>query len=321
MLGKVIIILVVLFAAAASFAQADHYNEIPITQGRMADAIRCRPESGGYDRPPTFTEFYKKECEAAVAVLNVNYETSRLLYWSASSDCHMRVVVKLFRSDVEKRVRLVLNNIYGGCRASGRRAGWVVIDKPPAGYTVSIDEVGIDRIHGINDDGTGFVFPSPLSVVTSENVEFRSVDFADCLPLTGQSRWILSSQEHLDAAFENRPNAAECREKLKNLNIDLSQQTFAGASFATGYCDRPNGLELSMTKETSTNPRENRYVLKAVYDDPTKPCASWTTFPVWFVIPKMTPGQHFDVDARPRSKTNEPREDQRNKPVGWIETE
>lgn len=291
-----------LFAAVPSFAQPEHYNEIPISQGWMADAIRCRPESGGYDRPPTFIEFYKKECEAAVANLNVNYETSRLLYWSAGSDCHMRVVVKLFRSDVEKRIRLVLNNIYGGCRAGGWRAGWIVIDKPPAGYTVSINEVQIDRIHGINNDGTEFLFPPPPPVVMIEDVELRTVDFADCLPLNGQSRWVVSSQEHLDAALENKPNAAECRAKLRNLNIDLSQQTLAGASFATGHCGAPKGLELSMTKETSTNPRENRYVLKAVYDDPTKPCASWNTFPAWFVIPKMTPGGHFDVDARPDQK-------------------
>ena len=206
-------------------------------------------------RAPTFVEFYRKECETAVANLNVNYETSRLLYWSAASDCHMRVAVKLFRSDVEKRVRLVLNNIYGGCRAGGWRAGWVVIDKPPAGYTVSIDEVKIDRIHGINDGGTGFVFPLPPSIVTIENVELRSVDLADCLPLTGQSRWILSSQEHLDAAFENKPNDSECRERLKNLKIDLSQQTLAGASFATAIATR-HRLERSLTKRPAQTARK-----------------------------------------------------------------
>ena len=70
-----------------------------------------------------------------------------LVYYRVSSDCHMRIAVKVFRSVADRKYKVIINNIYGGCRAGGMCAGWLVFEKMPPGYNVDMNVVRVDRLH------------------------------------------------------------------------------------------------------------------------------------------------------------------------------
>lgn len=173
--------------------QPPDYREVAIRASAILDPLWCKPAGGGYDQPLEFRTTHKAKCEAEVAWLKADFAHQRVIHWWVGGDCHMKAAVKVFRSDEARRVRVVVKKIYGGCRASGHLAGAVVIDKPPAGYQVSLEVVGVGE-GGEN----GFVFPSVPSTVRYQEVPHRRIDLSECLPLTGDSRRMITSREHLD---------------------------------------------------------------------------------------------------------------------------
>lgn len=302
--------------ASAAYGQPSHYRQITPVGSAVSDAIRCNPRSGGYDVSPTFNEMYREQCLNELKDTGFERTGMRLIRWNAAGDCHLRTAVKVFRSDSDKRVRVVVNKIYGGCRAGGWRAGWIVLEAPPKGYLVSVEEVSIDRIHN-TDVSDKFFFPSSPPVVTIDNVDVTETDLANCLPLTGQSRWVISSKEVLDNALVGKANEAECRERLALMKIDFNERTLIGVSFATGYCTTPPSLKMSVIKETSTNKRNNTYVVQARYDGPKASCHAFITYPVWMLITKIAEGYGLEVDARRNSIADAPRNVERK--IEWLE--
>jgi hypothetical protein len=100
----------------------------------------------------------------AIGSLSFDPLTQTLILWEARSDRNMRVKLKVFRSDSERRVRVIINNIYGGSRASGHKGGALTLEKPPEGYTVSIEEIRVDRVHYYEDREIEFKLPADLLV-------------------------------------------------------------------------------------------------------------------------------------------------------------
>ena len=125
----------------------------------------------------------------------------------------MRAHTKVFRSEAEKKYLVIVNNIYGGCRAGGSRSGWIVLDKIPADYTLEMKEVRVDRIHGINDAGADFYFPKRKSNIKPVLIESREIEVLDCLPLDRQSQWILIKDEFLQTALDGK--SRECKQHVQ----------------------------------------------------------------------------------------------------------
>jgi hypothetical protein len=149
-------ILVFAFAAMA-FAQTADYYEIQPVKSVELDPLRC-VAANQVDGPlPTH-----EKCITAIRSLDYDLLTQTLILWEARSDRNMRVKIKVFRSDSERRIRVIINNIYGGSKASGQRGGALTLEKPPAGYTVSIEEIHVDRVNEIEDRDTEFKLPDDM---------------------------------------------------------------------------------------------------------------------------------------------------------------
>jgi hypothetical protein len=296
---RLILTAVILFVASPVFAQPASWVEVERKRHLPADRPGCWLESGLYDADKLRASMEKApNCKENLAGLDVDHDKESLIYYHAGSDCHMRVAIKVFRVDAERKYKFILNNIYGGCRAGGWRSGWVVIDKIPTGYELEMHEVKVDRIHGPIPN-EGFVFPRPPSLVKREPLETRRVDLTDCLPLTGQSQWILRSRDHIERALDGRPNKATCLERFDATDTDLSTHMLVGYSFATGHCGRPPNLAFKAAKEISSDPTEDRFVVTAQFDGPgERPCKVWTAWPVWLVMPRLPDGYGIRFEAR-----------------------
>jgi hypothetical protein len=209
------------------------------------------------------------------------------------SDCYMRVAGKVFRVESEKKYRVILNNIYGGCRAGGWRSGFVIFRKPQIDYLVEVTELDVDRVH--SSPGGGFEFPKPPSEKTHEPLDVREIDLSGCLELAGQSQWIIRDAQTLDKSIIDGFETEACREHIADLAINFDATTLVGWSFASGYCERPSGLVFSAVKETTSSPAENRFVINADYDPPGQSvCKDWRTYPVWLLIPQLPEGLRID---------------------------
>lgn len=310
---RVLLVLVLVAGVHTAFSQPTGYREATIRASVSVDPLWCKPVSGGYDRPFEFRASDKVQCDGEVAPLNPDFARQRVIFWSVGGDCHVKAVVKVFQSDAERRIRVITNALYGGCRASGHLAGAIVIDKPPAGYRVSVEDVSVDE-----DKQNGFALPPPPPMVVINEVRsVKQLDFNDCLPLTGESRWMISTEEHLSRNLEGKQNEKECGEKIASNGIDLGTRTLIGVSFQSGFCGVPEGLKLSVQTEVSSD-RRNYVVVKARYNDPKPTCDKWTTHPVWLVVPKVDAGFILEVDAKPLSRDHEPRVAPQ-KPIEWIE--
>lgn len=301
----------IVLSSSADAQKPAHYREVVPIASVTTDPLWCRPKSGGYDTPPVFGDTNGEKCEETVADLNFEPATQRLIYWASGGDCHLSVIAKVFKSDVDKRIRIVLNTTYGGCRAAGWKAGWILIDKPEKGYLVSVENVDIDRIHNSNEEtrDAEFRFPAPPSVVTSKEIEILRFEDAGCLRLTGKSQHLISSVESLQRTLADYPPEHPCQKLFRLVKPDFSKEVLLGASFQSGYCDLPFGLDYTLIKETSSNPRENTVVFKLTYTDVPKDkfCMVYKTYAIWVRAPKFDPGYQFVVDARPISIGHLPR--------------
>ncbi len=297
---KPFFLIVILFTASAALAQPAGLVEVRHRGILATQPFGCFLESGLYDDSKLKAAMLKPNC-ADKLNLGVDPQKESLVYYRVSSDCHMQVAVKVFRLAAEKKYKVIINNIYGGCRAGGTRAGWVVFEKLPPGYNVDMAVVTVDRIHGpIRDEG--FAFPKPPSTVNRETLIATEIDLKGCLPLTGQSQWVIQHDSHLKNALAFEKDADRCVEVFKALAIDFSKYTLAGYSFASGHCGRPPNLGFQLVKETSSEQRENRYLVTATFDDAGENyCKVWTTYPVWMLVPKLPDGYGVSFETRARS--------------------
>lgn len=305
-LGYFVFSLLVFLLVASTYGQPAGYVEVKHIHSLTSDQLGCFRGSGIYDAEmlrsviaKNDASAYQRECADPTKSIGVDLTKQTLARYSVGSDCHMRVETKVIRSDAEKKYKLVINNIYGGCRAGGWRQGWVAFEKMPPGYVFEIAEVKVDRIHGPIRD-TDFAWPKPPSVKSRETLSVREVDLAGCLAVSGQSQWILQTPKHLDDAIDrDSSNKVRCTEQLKSLNIDFEKQMLVGYGFASGDCSRPPQLSFELVKETSSDPAENRYILTANYAPAGENyCKIWTTYQAWVLVPKLPVGFGFYLDAK-----------------------
>lgn len=232
----------------------------------------------------------RKECADEIKALAVDLKKETLIAYRVGGDCHMSIRHKLFRNDDEKKLLLVVNNLYGGCRAGGSRKGWIVLDKLPADYTLDIKIVRVDKIHGINAENPGeFKFPKQPSNIKPVLMESREVDMKGCLPMTGQSRWILSKGEHLKEALDTSLKDKECREHFASLAIDFDKYVLAGYNLRTGHCSAP-----PVQAKIYNDAGENRYIIDFEYDEPRGSCHALIYHPVWLLVPRVLETYSFE---------------------------
>jgi hypothetical protein len=243
-------------------------------------------QDGIYDEAQLKPLLADKECAESVKAMNIDFAKQTLVGWSAGGDCHMSVRLKVFRSEAEKKYLVIINNIYGGCRAGGSRSGWIVLDKIPSDYTLGVKEVRVDRIHGINDDGKDFYFPKQPSNIKPVLIESREIDVKNCLPMDRQSQWILIKDEFLQTALEGK--GRECKQHFKDLAIDFNKYTLAGYNVNSGDCHRP----LDLAQRVFDDAGEKRYVMEISYSRPSYgSCHVPRWHSVWALVPKL-PGDY-----------------------------
>lgn len=141
----------------SAFAQSGDYREITPLAKAPADPLWCGAENSIDPIVPV-----DSRCKRNFDLLGFDKQTQMLIYWRAGSDCHMKAITKVFRSDREKRIRVVVNSIYGGCRAGGWLAGFITIEKSPPDYHVSVEVIGVDSIHNRQDRDGIFKLPPDL---------------------------------------------------------------------------------------------------------------------------------------------------------------
>lgn len=274
------------------------YAEVTPVKGWPADRAGGRAcwirESGVYDEAKLKLLLTDKECAESVKALNVDLTKQTLVGWSAQSDCHMQVRTRVFRSDADKKYLVIINNIYGGCRAGGSRSGWIVLDKIRSDHTLEVQEVRVDRIHGINGDGKDFYFPKPPSNIKPVPIESHNIDVKGCLPLSGQSQWILIKDEFLQTALEGK--GRECRRYFKDLGINFDKYTLAGYNVNTGDCERPADLLQRVFDDAG----EKRYVMEISFSRPSyRSCHVPTWHAVWALVPKLPADYSFEFAIKP----------------------
>jgi hypothetical protein len=265
--------------------------------GWVGDCFRL--EGGIYDEAKLAALRKDAKCAESIKALNFDHTKHTLIGWSAQSDCHMSVRSKVFRSETEKKYLVIINNIYGGCRAGGGRSGWIVIDKIPEGYSFEMKEVRVDRIHGINAGGADFYFPKPKSNIKPVLMESREIDVLDCLPLERQSQWILIKDEFLQTALDGK--SRECRQLFKNLAIDFNKYTLAGYNVNTGDCYRPPGLGHQVFNDAG----EKRYVMEISYIRNHGACHVPRWHAVWVLVPKLPGDYGFEFKMNPKERPDE----------------
>jgi hypothetical protein len=257
-------------------------------------------EGGGiFDEARLKPLLEKKECAEELKTLNIDFAKHTLIGWSAHSDCHMHVRTRVFRDDAEKKYLVIINNIYGGCRAGGSRSGWIVLDKIPVDHTLEMKEVRVDRIHGINAEGYDFYFPKPKSNIKPVRLESREIDVLGGLPLERQSQWILIKDEFLQTALDGK--SPECKQLFKNLAIDFDKYTLAGYNVNTGHCSRPPNLEQKVFDDAD----EKRYVMEIGYTRPSGYCQVPTYHPIWVLVPKLPAYYGFQFKVNPKERPDE----------------
>lgn len=277
------------------YVEIQPLNSLPAFFGTRSGTDCYLRDDGVYDEEKLKPLLVRSSCAESIRALKVDHKTQTLIGYSARGDCHMRLRAKIFRSDTDKKYLLVINNIYGGCRAGGSRDAWMVIDKIPEGYELNIREVLVDRIHGVNADGQDFYFPKQPSGIKPELLESREIDVKGCLPLDRQSQWILMKDESLQRALEGK--SSECKALFAALAIDFAKYTLAGYNVSTGDCSRPLSLSQKVYKDFD----EKRYRMEISYDKPVAGCEQLTWHALWAVVPKL-PGDHgFVFELKPNA--------------------
>lgn len=293
---------ILLGATTIIIAQPDGYIEVPILAQRTSKITGCERNLNSPSPEILFTGHNAQACRREYDELNVDATNQTAVFWSSAGDCNMQIRAKIFRNNAEKKVAVILNNHYGGCASVGRRSGWIVFEKPPAGHSIHIEEFEADRITLSEKTTNEFIYSKPVSIKQRTSIASRQVDLKGCLPTTGQSRWVINSKNVLDAALDrNAATAFRCREILDQEHIDIEMETLISIGFATGHCQKPLDVDISLALETSSQPSENRYVVTSRYTPPVdRPCAAWVAHQYWIAVPKLEMGIRVDFEVERR---------------------
>ncbi len=302
LIARAVFLTCLIFTATAvsTPGQLHGYDEVTMLTPPLIPCFERIPTSPGvYDEERLRADAAKSNCRMPENGSGVDHTRHVLVGYSVAGDCHMKVAVRVFRINAERRYRVVINNIYGGCRAGGRRKGWVMFEKPPDGYDIDITEINVDRFD--SEDGEPlFVFPKPPPVVYTMPLATRLIDLKDCLPMTGETRWVISTAEALGEALARHPSTAErCRQVLSELDIDLQLETLVGFAFQSGHCRPPLDITVEAVREDSSDLAGNRYLINLKYEPYAAACAGWTTHRVWMTVPQLPYGYGVTLRADP----------------------
>lgn len=147
----------VITTAAIAAAQPDGWVALEFKHHPEERLAGCYPEKGVYDAEKLRQVMSRPNC-ARLNELGLDPDRQSVVYYHVGSDCHMKLSIRVFRSDAERKFHVVINNIYGGCRAGGWRSGWLTFEKPPIRYDIAVRDVRVDRMHEANIP-EGFVYP------------------------------------------------------------------------------------------------------------------------------------------------------------------
>jgi hypothetical protein len=115
--------------------------ELPILQETSSNRFGCFVENAVYDKESFKKLVAKEDCASLVKKLKPDFETETLISFQARGDCFIHANAKVFRSDKEKKYKVLVENFSGGCRAAGVFQGLLTVKKMPADYTIEFSEI------------------------------------------------------------------------------------------------------------------------------------------------------------------------------------
>jgi hypothetical protein len=143
-----LIILFGLLFLPASQSAADPANiPVPILQEVGSKSWCSTPKDLG---PVVDEETFKKtlavECFSYLKQLHVDFSKQTLITYRVSGDCFVHGSIRITRNDAQKNYTLSVTKHYGGCRAVGTFAGWVLIEKLRPDYTLETVEHSVEGL-------------------------------------------------------------------------------------------------------------------------------------------------------------------------------
>lgn len=103
----------------------------------------CTPSDNAVVTSPELDNLWSHERCAEFEKPGADLSKESLLSYRVGGDCHMRLLIDVLVDRAAGKYLVEIVNIWGGCRAGGRRAGWLVIDKVPENFSVEFREIHI----------------------------------------------------------------------------------------------------------------------------------------------------------------------------------
>ncbi|MBX7170366.1 MAG: hypothetical protein K1X72_05365 [Pyrinomonadaceae bacterium] len=225
--------LLVILVCFGIFAQAQTAEDkkVEIRQQIGSRYFRCfQAENKVYNVEDFKKLTADKDC-SETKILKVDFAKQSLIGYETRGDCFVRGDAKVFRNDSTKTYKIKITNYWGGCRAGGVFAGWIVIDKIPDDYKVEFNEIRADRLPNDPDH-----YP----------LETREIDLKGCIQTIFTKQFVIKDEAEYLKAIRNDASRNYC---LKNLEkIDFTKNSLLGININSGYCRRPAGLEYEISK-------------------------------------------------------------------------
>lgn len=139
------------FAASAQVPEAEHWQSIQFRGLPSQEPFFCTPSDNSLVSADELDKLWSHERCAEFEKPNADFSKESLLAYRAGGDCHMRLMIDVLVDRPARKYLVEIVNIWGGCRAGGRRAGWLVIERVPEGYSVDFREIQIGDRDFSND--------------------------------------------------------------------------------------------------------------------------------------------------------------------------
>ncbi|MCO6509192.1 MAG: hypothetical protein J5I65_00195 [Aridibacter famidurans] len=119
------------------------WESVPFRGLPSPEPFFCAPSDNSVVSSAELEKLWSHERCAEFEQPNADLSKESLLAYRAGGDCHMRLLIDVLVDRAARKYLVEIVNIWGGCRAGGRRAGWLVIDKVPDDFSVEFREIHI----------------------------------------------------------------------------------------------------------------------------------------------------------------------------------
>lgn len=286
------------FSANAQVSTATtEEREVPVIKKLGSRHYECRfTENAAIDEEKFKKIIADKKCSYLESALEVDFTKQTLIGFSIGGDCFVRASAKVFRPNREKKYKVKIKKIRGGCRAGGSLQGWLVIEKIPAGYAIEFDVIRVDGRKESGDAEFSFMnVEKPTGNKSAERLETRHIDLKGCIQTIYDKQFVIRDNQTYLNTIRGDATRDWC---LKNLEkIDFGKHTLLGIEINSGYCRIPVGLEYQTVKDEA----KKQYLLSVSYIDPRgRVCRALSQYDLWVLVPSLPDDYEvkFEVNAR-----------------------